>query len=242
VAENRPATFQVSIVHDTVLAEETRKLFARYGLPVSVTVGAADFDFNSFLQVIATFVIAGPVAAFLGAFASEGGKDAYRRLKEFLHDQRATSDGSRAFQLVMLSDPTTKVRVLLSDELSDEALQALFQLQLQTFEGRADIVAAWDARARQWRPQKYPTMRSDLFGWYANSPVSDSATSWHCTRDPDSSPIMTLCKQRLDRAVFRPRIGANPCERCGMVDWVSRGGVPPASWDSERADFTVESE
>src|SRR2546425_13194882 len=82
--------FRVVVMHDAV-AEDTKKLFARHGIPVDFAVARPIPDWNTVLQIdLPSLVIVGPIAAFLAAFAGAAGRDAYERLKAFLRDPRTT--------------------------------------------------------------------------------------------------------------------------------------------------------
>ncbi len=111
-------------------------------------------------------------AAFLKAFFSEAGKDAWHGLKRLLHDLRAARGGDRAGSgdivaradtpsrddsdavehvaalLGWVEPPDAIITLSLSADLPDEALQALFELDLSEY--GADYLF-WDKERRQWR-------------------------------------------------------------------------------------------
>lgn len=206
-------TFRVTVLYDEVLAEETRKVFSRYGLPVEVNVTAAMADPNVVLYVnLADLVIIGPVSAFLGAFAGAAGKDAYAHLKRFLSEWRGR--GGRRIHRVRISDRDNRIGVLLSDDLPDEALQALFDLDLQQFVDQDP--ATWDPQTRQWRPRPYPERRSDVLGWFASGSEADTSTVWHLTRDASKNPLAALCGTEINRPSLSRRQSVAGTIRCPM--------------------------
>lgn len=181
-------TFQVVVLHDEARAADIRAVFARHGIPVRVDVAGAIPDFDQLLSIdVPSLVIAGPVAAFLSAFAAAAGKDAYARVKAFLKDIRKT----RGDRVVMVSDGTERFGIVLTDDLPDEALVALFEVDLREFAGRG--TTGWDREARRWQPGWKPTRRSDVVGWFAERSPDGRPMPWHLSAAPPANPVRSMC-------------------------------------------------
>jgi hypothetical protein len=213
----------VALVVNNGLTKMTQDLFARHKVPVRVQVAAPFPDLNATLfEEIVTLAIKGSVAGFLGAFAAAAGRDAYRALRAFLADARAT----RHDQLVLVDDGTQRLGVVLSDRLPDEALRALFEVDLAVF-ARAGTVG-WDANATRWLPGWAPTRRSDIGGWFARKEIDGRPPTWHLAKEPIRTPIAPLCGADLGDSVlrdsdpFRELVGP-PCWECIHVADESRG-------------------
>jgi hypothetical protein len=198
---DHPATFRVVVMHDGV-AEDTKKLFARHGIPVDVEVARPFPDWNTVLQIdIPSLVIVGPIAAFLAAFAGAAGRDAYDRLKAFLRDARKT----RGDRVVLVSDGAERMGIVLTDELPDDALRALFEIDLREFAGRG--TAGWDDEERRWLPGWAPTRRADIVGWFTARKPDGAAAPWHLTADARADPVRAVCGADLGSS---PESADNP--------------------------------
>ena len=216
------------------------EVFARHGLVLDVEdAGYPDMSLDMILMITASLLIVGPLRAFLSALATEAGKDAYVPLKAFLRDLQSDvpPKTKRYRELTLVTDPEVQGRVLLTDELPDRAIQDLFQVDLSKVAGDRTKVLAWDSATARWQLQTYPAKRTDVFGWYNGPPMPPyDWPLWHLTREPSSSTIVTLCKQRLDNPPFTPSLSGAQCQRCMVVDSY-RGGPAPEWWDEERADY-----
>jgi hypothetical protein len=207
----------VLVLHSETLANTTRELFGRHKVPVRVQIAGAFPDLNATLfEEIVTLAIAGPVTAFLGAFTAAAGNDAYKALKAFLVDARAT----RRDQLVLVNDGSQRFGVVLSDRLPDEALRALFELDVGEFASAGTV--GWDAKAKRWLPGWQPARRSDVDGWFARKEVDGRPPTWHLVKEPTATPIVPLCGTDLGDATvhesdpFRELVGP-PCWDCVRI-------------------------
>jgi hypothetical protein len=217
-------TFQVFVMHDEAKAANTRAVFARHGIPVRVDMVGAIPDFGTLLQIdLPSLVIVGPIAAFLAAFAGAAGKDAYVRLKAFLQDVRKT----RGDRVVLVSDGTDRFGIVLTDDLPDEALQALFGLDVREFANRG--TSGWDRVEHRWQPGWAPTNREDVVGWFAVRMPDGRPTPWHLSAAPVTDPVRTLCgadvgtSPEYSETPFR-EMRFPPCWRC-----VEAAGPPRSS-------------
>jgi hypothetical protein len=117
-------------------------------------------------------LIAIPPAAFLQAFFSEAGKDAWKRLKRLLEDLKVARGGGAAGsgQIILrrhrpipddiepdqrvavlmgwIGPRDTETELILSPDMPDEALRTLFELELNKHRGGYIF---WDDARREWR-------------------------------------------------------------------------------------------
>jgi hypothetical protein len=215
-------------------------VFGRHGLVLEVEdAGYPDMSLDMILMITASILIVGPLRAFLDGLAAEAGKDAYKKLRTLLNDVQSDvpPKTKRYRELIRVTDPTVHASVLLSDDLTDRALQDLFNVDLSHFAGDHKNVLAWDRATEQWQLQAYPAKRTDVFGWYNGPPMPPyDWPLWHLTWEPNSRIIVTLCKQPLDDPPFLPSLSGAQCQRC-MVVVTFHGGPAPEWWDAERADY-----
>lgn len=209
-----PAHFDVTLVYGHGI-DEVRRTLARHGLSAEVRPSAPFMDPNEvLLKAAATILIVGPLKAFLDAFAAEAGKAAFAGLSDFLRDLRA----ARGDRVVLLHDRDSAVSVRIETSTPDEALIALFALDLRAFTPRHTL--DWDADARAWVARKGRQRRSDVLGWFAPEGAIDMGTQWHLVVDPNTAPLVTLCGRSIERP---QRVEGDhwqwaglPCQECAL--------------------------
>jgi hypothetical protein len=92
-----------------------------------------------------------PVQAFLTALVSKLAEDAYKRLKSLVG--RALGQPSATHErpkVLILQDPTTRLQIILEDNLPTGAYQRLLALDLATVHG---VPLYYDRRHDRWRSQ-----------------------------------------------------------------------------------------
>ena len=106
-------------------------------------------------DVVAQLLIAGPVAAFLGAFAAEAGKAAWRKsveapakLKRWLDGLRAARGGK--VQGITLIDGSLWLEF--RQDLPDEAYRKLFEIEDLADRANKYCWLAWDDEKKDWLP------------------------------------------------------------------------------------------
>lgn len=174
--------------------DEIRAVLARHRIEASVsdfaTAGPPDADI--LLEHIATIIIKGGIQKFLDVFASEAAKDAYKRASEFLSDLRKVRN-----EVVQVWDSERRISVRLSQDVSEQALRAFYELDLSRFANDGSTLT-WFPEAHQWRPVMGRRPRKDISGWYAEGTVANDQTSWHATRDASTPTVLTICDELLD--------------------------------------------
>jgi hypothetical protein len=196
---------------------------------------------DSILEIAASLVIIGAAREFFKAFMAKAGESAFSELQGFLSDlQNKTSPSQKRWrETVLIRDRETQVGILLTADLPENALKLVLRMNLNETPGSPKTALAWDTPTQSWRPQPYPAKRTDVFGWYGGPPMDPYLYPlWHLTQQPETSPIVTLCKQSLTDPPFRVTLGdGGQCQRCMVVDGILISGHVPEWWDEERAEY-----
>jgi hypothetical protein len=142
---------QVIQVHieETAPAEQSsavKRVFADSGLDAEVTADYGRRSLDVFPWAI-IFVVSTPLRAFFQSFGSEGGKDAYAKFKEFMHQLRKSRSGAGSGSgTVDVSDPDG-TRIIFGSELPDEAIEALANVDWDAVRGGYIV---WNNERQEW--------------------------------------------------------------------------------------------
>lgn len=123
-----------------------REAFHDAGFVVTVRPSFKRKGIGDFPWVV---MFAVPITAFLTAFATAAGKDAYQRLKKLvcsIWDKRTTTSGpSGSFTII---DSESGVWVLLDPDIPSDAYSTLAKLDLKALQGPG--VLKYDKNEKQW--------------------------------------------------------------------------------------------
>jgi hypothetical protein len=109
--------------------EGVAEAFREVGVEASVRAGYVQMSELPPWMVMAFL----PLTAFLTALGAELGKDAYKRLGNLIKRLReARARSKQPPGNIILEDSETKIQIVLSLDLSDEALEALFRLDTKS--------------------------------------------------------------------------------------------------------------
>jgi hypothetical protein len=143
------------VIEDVVIdrwasPEEARAIeeaFARAGFSVEVE-RAIETRSAGAVPWIIYVTLTVPIAAFLGKFASEAGKDAYATVKAWAKEIIAARRESPAEPGSVRIDDPDGTNLILSAAIPDDALEALADIDWSDTRGGYIM---WDADAREWR-------------------------------------------------------------------------------------------